>query len=202
MIGGANYKHFVYDDLTHTFDHLHCNVDALDLCTPGIIKVGNEVLMFGEIHAGECKNKVHQYDIIDNKWTEKKIAMPITLVLFGCTIVLNEQYALLFGGYGGESQELQDGIWIYSVQNKEFRKSRIICPQKGPCDVFTARDKVKDTLAMFGFVRDVWTKEGINEQLFPPQYLIRNMNRYYTNEWIHCFRQRKHWKINVIDIIE
>ena len=202
MIGGTTQKHLVYDDTANTFNVLHSNLNALCMHTPGIIKIKNIVLMFGGMRAGRCKDQVYEYDIIENIWTEFKVTMPIALALCSYTTVLNQQYVLLLGGCGGESHQLQDEIWIYSVQNEEFKKSKIKCPNKGFGDAFTERDQHKDKLAMFGFVRDVWIKDAINEQLFPPEYLIRIMNRYYTNEWVHLFRHKRHWKINVIDFFE
>ncbi len=127
--------------------------------------------------------------------------MPEKLIAFGLTAVLNDEYVLLFGGQ--TNGKLHDDIWIYSVRDEKFKRSNLKCPRKGEFEAITVCDKVKDEVITTGFVRGQWRLCGIGDHLFPPQYLIKLMNSYYLNEFIHLFGcwSGEHWKINVFDIV-
>ena len=66
------------------------------------------------------------------------------------------------------------------------------------------RDKVKENITIFGWVRYKWTECGLNNHLFPPEYLLRIMCGYYVNEWVHLLTCREkdgtggHYKIDDI----
>ena len=79
---------------------------------------------------------------------------------------------------------------------KAARRLEVLCS-------IAVNDKKKDELSVHGFVRYQWHELQINEQLFPPRYLIQIMRRYYHNEYVHLFHvhQDTHWKINVFDIL-
>ena len=71
-------------------------------------------------------------------------------------------------------------------------------------DAVAICDRKGDKCITFGFVRDCWSRCGINNHLFPPEYLIRIMLKYYWNEYVHLIdlkRRRGHWRMNVFDII-
>ena len=128
--------------------------------------------------------------------------MPADLACFGCVTVLNDRYVLLFGGT--DEFKLSDDIWIYCVQDQSFRKSLTKCPKEGTYDAESICDRNKDKCVTFGFVRDCWSKCKMNDSLFPPEYLIRIMFKYYWVEYIHLFDLKRagHWKIDVFDIID
>ena len=75
-----------------------------------------------------------------------------------------------------------DTIWIYNVANRAFRKSIVRCPIMGRFQAFTICDKNNDQLAVFGYIRSEWTRSEIDEHLFPLEYLIRIMGKYYFKE--------------------
>ena len=59
-------------------------------------------------------------------------------------------------------------------------------------------------LAVFGYLRRKWRASQIDDHLFPPQYLIKIIAKFYTNEKIHLFGRYNaggHWKNDVFDII-
>ena len=167
-----------------------------------LIQLRDKLLLFG----GTTMNshdiaEIVQYDIKSNKWSKLDRSMPVKLGLFAATAVLNGQYVITFGGYS-QCDETDD-IWIYSVQDKEFRKSKIRSAITGNCQAFTINNKDKDEKAVFGYIRAEWNESEISDNLFPPRYLIRIINRYYMNEWVHLWstNYQQHCRINVFDIL-
>lgn len=142
---------------------------------------------------------IHEYDINNNKWTKLIHKLPTALSGSGCTSILNGQYVILFGGCNHGNK---DDIFIYCVRNGTFKESNIKCPKQGHHQAFAINDRKKDNLITFGFVRMCWRECDIDHHLFPPQYLIKIICRYYWNEWIHLFKmyQGNHYKIDVFDL--
>ena len=100
-----------------------------------------------------------------------------------------------------ESQYFDDEIWIYCVKSQEFTKSSIKCPYPARFDAFSIKDN--DDLLVSGYVRYQWQLSKMNVLLFPPQYLIKLMEQFYPNEFIHLFDlgDGGHWKIKGFDLI-
>ena len=129
---------------------------------------------------------------------EIKIKLPARMSSFGCTSILNEQYVVLFGG-----DPYYDEIFIFSTKDEKFIKSNVKCPGKGGYRAFTINNKSKNELSVHGFVRDTWKLSEISDHLYPPQYLIMIINKYYWNEWVHVIEiyTGKHFKIDTLDIL-
>ena len=101
----------------------------------------------------------------------------------------------------GECKQLDD-IWIYSVGDKTFHRSNIICAMTGPSETFTINDKKNDEMTVFGYVRNEWKLSDISDQLFPPRYLIKMIQTYFLNEYVHLIDIFSgHWKCDVFDIM-
>ena len=82
------------------------------------------------------------------------------------------------------------------------------CPSKfGTWEAITVNDKTRDELVVFGFVREGWKLSEIADHLYPPRYLIKMMNRYFLNEYVHLISignhssYGEHWRMGVFDII-
>ena len=213
IIGGGHehYKHCKWNKINNTFEILHDLGEEMNIYGIkdfGFVRVNNKLLMFGAPHYSPMKmyfpntgDDIHEYDINNNKWTKSGVKMPPKTSSFGllCISVLNNQYVLLLGLH-----VYSNVIWIYSTRNKTFRESNIKYPWVGVCRVFAIHDKRKDEMVVFGYVRREWRLSQIEHHLFPPQYLIRIMGKFYLNEEIHLFKEydpNVHWKIDVFDII-
>ena len=213
IIGGYNHpKHIKYNEKLKKFEELHDikNVMNLtcDIFDQRIIKISNsKYLMFGGFDTPNLQlNGIHQYDTLNNQWIKLKLKTPTPLDSFGCTKILCNQYIILFGGYN-HTGLLIDNIWIYSILNKTFKESKLKCPQRGKFKAFTINDKNQEKIVTHGFIRDVWTEYNMNDQLFPPKYLINIIQKYYINEFIHLFDESdtgigKHWRIDVFEIFK
>ena len=73
-----------------------------------------------------------------------------------------------------------NSILIYYVHNEIAKKSYIECPIT--CETYqllATKDEAKDNCATFGYVRNEWIKCGLNNHLFPPEYLIRIIYLFY-----------------------
>ena len=213
IIGGTqNRKHLKWNENTKEFVILHDNVANRNHQTDILIHYSelvvleNHVIAFGAYDDPDCLDYIHEYDIINNSWKRLTITMPAQgMEYFGCATIMDGQYVLLFGGKA--SNELQNKIYIYSVKEKSFRESKVRCPKKGTCHAVAVRDKKEEELSVYGYVRYQWGDLQINQQLFPPRYLIQIMRRYYHVEYIHLFHSSwnvnlGHWKINVLDVIQ
>lgn len=138
--------------------------------------------------------------------------MPQELASFETLSILRGNYVALLGGcmlkhpHGYCSQ---DCIYLYSVHDKQFQKSRIKCPElgypTGPQAV-AVNDPDKDKLATFGFIRNNWTPSGMKAELFPPEHLIKIICDYYINEYVHLFRysgfKDGHFKIDIFELFQ
>lgn len=76
---------------------------------------------------------------------------------------------VLFGSKDGVDQV--DNIFIYSVRDKAFTKSKMQCPMTGHIQSFAINDRMKDEIITLGYLRSRWKQCGMNNHLFPPQYL-------------------------------
>ena len=96
---------------------------------------------------------------------------------------------------------------FYSICNQTFKELHIKLPSNRKFSIIkiiTIGDRNKDQMATFGYVRSKWRECGINNHLFPPEYLIRIMYKYYLNEFVHFFDLHKgnHWRIDTLDIVK
>ena len=71
---------------------------------------------------------------------------------------------------------------MYNIADQTFKKSNVKCPRHDEYKAFTMNDKRKNELCTFGFVSCQWIKCGMNDHLYPPQYLIRMILSYYSKE--------------------
>ena len=187
--------HVVYNPDTQKMDILHEFDPSISIGFHRVIKIKDTLLSFGKY--------IHQYQISKKAWKLLPTQMPNALSCFGCVEVLNGKYVLLLGGSNDSAWEASDDIWIYRVEDRVFTKSEIKCPDKDEYDAVSICDRNKDKCLTFGFLRDCWSRCGINDHLFPPEYLVGIMLKYYWNEYIHliAFNHGRHWIINVLDIL-
>jgi len=191
IIGVGEYfrkKHIKYDPISQTITVLHQFVDIFDLnhiVNHEIVRIKNKILMFGGYNGHYFLNNIYEYNIEDNKWTQLNCTMPKRMVGFGCVVILNKEYVALFGG--GNDVDAYDDIFIFSVQDKTFKKSKIKCPFACNFRAFAFNDRKKDELTTFGYMRDKWKQCEMNNHYFPPQYLIRIIYAYYWHEFVHLF---------------
>ena len=222
MAGRGHKKHSKFNESTNTLDIVH-NLGS-DLLIPSldghrVVKVENDtrILLFGGILNYEASNLIYEYNILQNEWNLLSFTMPKGRSSFGCISVLNGKYVVLFGGScydwtfsRDRERYLHDDIWIYYVKSKRFVMSDIKCPEKGGFEAVKMNDHKLDEITVTGYVRNTWNEFKISSHLFPPNYLIKVMQRYFMNEYVHLFqkdsgdwdlREYKHWKMNLFDII-
>ena len=206
LIGADGDKHMTCDPISKNVQVLHdLSTIFKDLigfrgvlrADHRIVQISNTILLFGgcDSHDNHCDD-IYEYDIIGNHWKELKCKIPNSSNEFGCTSILNGQYVVLFGGF---NYSLKDEISVFSVQNREFNKAKIKCPEKGTYQAITFNDRIIDDLITFGYLRSRWITSGMDNHLFPPQYLIKIIYGYYWNEWVHLFDMSTcdHYKIDV-----
>ena len=208
--GVRGYKHVKFNpnknkcdvlhDLENIFNYKHLLPRPIIRRT-AMTKIANKLLVFGGYDSLYKYDRIHEYNINNNQWKTLETKIPKFIYPHCgkvCVQILNGQIVLLFG------KRDSNHIFIYYVCDKIFQKSKVECPNKyDTYQVLATNDKIKDSLTTFGYIRKQWKQCGINNFLFPPQYLIRMICDYYMNVWIHLFTNRfkKHFKINAFDII-
>ena len=209
VIGGyKSNQHLKWNEKNKKFEALHDLRKEINWNGIGhhcMVRIKHKILVFGGYNNYQHKytNNVYEYDMITNKWRLMSAELPTRGICnMGCIAVLHEQYILLLGG-DDFTHQFCDEIWIYSVRKQSFKKSSVKCPEKGPYQAFVVGDERNDQMAVFGYVRNEWCASKMADHLYPPEYLIRIMAKYYLNQEIHLFGYYfgvKHWKINVFDI--
>ncbi len=211
IIGGwGNEGHLKYNNKTKQIELLHKSNDENIMVNQAqchqLIRVKNKILMFGGFRDGSTDtDKICEYDILSNKWNLLNAKMPHPSSEFGIAPIIRDQYILLIGGTK-DVWDSHDEIWIYSVRDQKFKNSSIKCPRISGFVAVTLNDTVKDEMAVYGFVRNIWKASDISDHLFPPHYLVKIICGYYLNEFVHLFDAKsdehyEHWRINVFDII-
>lgn len=171
-----------------------------------MVKIRNKLIFFGVSLVYATANYICEYDIDKHEFRPLfTVHMPKGgLRYFGCTAVLQGKYAVLFGGKMTKGDEITDDIWIYSFDDKVFEKSQMKCPRKGKYQAISIHDSNKDELVTVGFIRNSWNECKMSYHLFPPQYLMRIINRYYWREYVYLIDADSgdHWKIDIFDILQ
>eukprot|EP01084_Bolivina_argentea_P035969 66577_1 len=137
-------------------------------------------------------------------------------------MAVNNKYILLFGGYeddgmgfymdmlagifGGMSGigNTSDSIYVYSMKHKTVKLSEMKCPSKSVFKCVTVNDNNKDEKLIYGYLRNQWIICDINEQYFPPHYLIKLIHSYYLNEFVYLLdlHDKKHYKMSTSNIVQ
>ena len=201
IIGGIANKHIKYGPNDKKIQVLHDFSDVLDvngIQFHQIVRVKNKIILFGGFDTFDFPNDVdtvNEYDIIADHWRKLNCKLPKA-----CS---GQQYVVLFGDMVDNDKE-QNHVFMYSVIDETFKRSRIKCPFKGDCRAFAINDREKDDIVTVGFLRSRWIQSGMNEHLFPPQYLIQIICGYYWNECINLLEigARNHFKIDVFKLFE
>ena len=210
IIGGwGNKHHLKYNDTTQKIEKLHDLTEQKIMDNPlqhhRLIQVKDKLLMFGGYNGyigGSDVDRIYEYDASKNEWSTIPVKMPFAGNSFGCTTIFNDEFVLLIGGRTN-MQWKSDEIWIYSVQDQKFRKSKITCPRMTSLDVITISDPETDKMVVVGFIRNIWREYDMNQHLFPPPPLIKMISTYYSNEYVHLLEtdSLKHWRIDAWKIM-
>ena len=214
IIGGYhNHNHIKYNHKTNKFTivtrpiHLKKALGSNKFGLHRLIKLKNKVLLFGGA-SYDRKDWICEYDIKEKKWNKLKVKLPTFMCSFGAVKVLRDRYVILFGGRCGKDFDHRleaetDDIWIYSVNDKIFKKSDLKCPKRTAFRAVSISDGDEDKLAVYGFIRDLWKVDKMERSLFPPQYLIHIIVAYFLREDVHLIdtMSGQHWNIDVFDII-
>ena len=209
VIGGynavGNCKHLKYNEKANNFEVLHDLSDISDLNSihdHRLMIIKHKILIFGGSNGGNVSlDNIYEYDKLNDEWSILKVKLPKRLESLGCTKILNDKYVVLFGGIDTYYCR-HDDIWIYSIRDQTFQKSCIRCPGEDIYQAFTVNNRQRDKKIAFGYARVTWKECNISDHLFPPEYLIRIMHKYYLNEFVHLFdSDDEHWRIDVFDII-
>ena len=116
--------------------------------------------------------------------------------------MIRDQFIVICAGRDTNYADVND-IYVYSIQDQEISKSGVKTPWTGKCVCFAMNNEQRNELAVFGYVRQQWKISEIDEHLFPPHYIIKIIDRFYLQQYIHLIKPNngKHSRIDVFDII-
>ena len=198
---GTKHMHIKYNPNTNRVEELHdfrAMFGLQYIAHHQMVRIKDDIWMFG----GNELDLVHQYNISTNKWVRLKQRLPRPLSSFGCTVLFDGEYVAIFGGESGGCR--RNEIFIYTIRDKMFRKSRMKCPKADEYRAFTIKDRKRDDMSSFGYVRCYWRECGLKNHLFPPEYLIRIVAGYCFHGFVHLISINSgyHYKIDVLKLID
>ena len=199
-------SHFIFDDKQGKFNKIH---DFTEQGTIFYLSAQKRV-----VHSGvdERKSNVEIYDVVNGKWLHDSNALfGAAISRFHC-LTKDERYLLY---------RKNDKISVMDLKtNKDF-DTNIDIPANTSystmsCNSIVMNEGVKQNLIVFGFVRYCWNKYKIGFDIFPPQYLIKLMEKWCVDEYLHIIecgsgwywsdnynpRYQTHLKLRVDDILE
>lgn len=200
-------KHLMYDPNTFDIFTLNNNI-GINYCS-NLLKLKDKLIAFGAYDGhGNFSNDLIEYDIYYNKWSIRYNFIPTFINAHIAVTILNDQFIILFGGYH-KSITNDASIWYCTFSNMtHFTESIVKCPgDSSRAFVFTFHDAKYDELIVFSFIKVEWNESAISKDLFPPNYIVKLMQKYYMNQWIHFIdldpfgNKGLHWKIDVFDIL-
>eukprot|EP01084_Bolivina_argentea_P220702 373989_1 len=151
----------------------------------------NYLLLFGARDGYfNYMNYILEFNMKTKQWNKLSLSLPQRVSSICCTMAINNKYVLIFGGF-----HAYDNIYIYSLQHKTLKQSKIKCPSESTFCAITVNDNVKDEKLTFGYVRNQWKVCDMNHY-FPPYYLLKLIHSYYLNEFVYLLdkRRKKHYK--------
>eukprot|EP01084_Bolivina_argentea_P139952 246150_1 len=210
LIGGRwNDKHFIFNSKQKRFEILH----TFEQFSEGMSGFGlvhcpskQRILLIGgcneTINNDECLDEIYSYSTVNHTWTQLNIKLPEKICNFGCSVACNGEYVIILGGI--TDTDFSKNIYVIDMRNIKIMKSKVVCPVSKGFDSVIINDEIKRELIVFGYVRKCWKNEKMISMLFPPQYIIKMIQLWYLNEYVHLFQYasaKNHWKILVDDII-
>lgn len=162
------------------------------------LKSQEKVLVFGGLKGwNDYQDTVHCYDIVENKWSELEVRMPIGVHRFGCVKTKDEKYVVLMGGYN--NSERINKIQVFDVDKTKFGISKIKCPKNGSFQAVNTLEDA-DEILIAGYVRIV-----LNEyEMIMPDDIIHFIIDLMRIERVHLMEDANssHWKIDVQCIVD
>eukprot|EP01084_Bolivina_argentea_P168784 292616_1 len=153
------------------------------------------------IYYGSSSGQLYSYNSILNAWSSLRMDIPWMSKNSVCVITGDQSYILLFRNRK---------IHVLNLKNKKWRISKSVCPKRKSFSGYAVitRNSQRAELITFGFVRKCWIEYEIGEHMFPPQYIVKLMQSWVDEEYVHLIYNRYdwnnhqyHWKMNVAHII-
>ncbi len=107
----------------------------------------------------------------------------------------NEQYIIVFS-------VLQNNIWICDLKLQKSWKSNIKTWKIDIKYTVIISDIKKEELLCFGYIRFLWKILQCEQILFPPFYLMKMIDAFFTIETIHIMNKDKHLCINIDKLLQ
>ena len=204
-------KHSIFDKKSQKLVILHrhhndLRAQSYDLTYRAFIalETKNMMIIFGGI-----MNKPFIYKSVTNEWIQSDMIFKhgqYDLISFGHVVTMDEKYVITFGGrfsrdpYGKRKRNYEsiNDIYIIDVDKMTLKKSKICLPEKSAnCRGIIMKDEMRDTLIVFGCVRNCWKDNSMSEVRMLPDYLIRLILSHYRCEYLHFMTRSSHCKIDV-----
>ena len=120
---------------------------------------------------------IFSYFCKTRKWSIKPqiLAIVSEWSLIRCILTRDENVLIL--------NAKDEKIYIIDMDKMKFQTSCIYCPGCSFDPMLVENQQTNELLA-FGFIRNSWNKCGMEMDRFPPQYLIRLIQKWVSNEYL------------------
>eukprot|EP01084_Bolivina_argentea_P299596 516435_1 len=189
--GPYNNKHMIYNFHTKESHTIHTFKKSNSSYRKGLNGFGlirlpsqNKILVIGgtyeQYNRKITNNEINSYCMKTNQWTQLNLRLPYQYK-FGSicsTLTTDEKHCILVGGK--IEQQYKNWIFVIDIEAMTIRKSSIDCPiyshyYASTCNM---KNKTKDEITVFGYIRDVWKQfENRISIVVPPYYIIKLMEK-------------------------
>ena len=164
------------------------------------LKSKRKMLFFGgwtDLH--QCTDDIWEYSFqcTDKRWVLLERKLPIEVQVFGSVLTPDEQYIIILGGWAQNKGETDD-IYIWDLENMDFRKSEIKCPKVGQYRACIMMDEVQE-IVIYGYLRKCIEMNDENI----PRDIVRMILKWCCNTFVHLLKRTdgEHWRIELSEIL-
>ena len=200
IIGGMqNGSHLVYNTDTKQFDEIG-NVALLAGQKVVCLSSKNVWLLMGGWEPyWNSSRSIYQCEYTKSfNWSHLELELPVDMHSFGCVVLSNEQYAIIFGGQDRRSMMSSNFNTIYVLDTglmKFFVLQNIRCPDFGRFNALIMNHGIESRgKIVSGFV--AFEKVKLSDDI------LGLIQRFYISEWIYLTQGNEVWKINVDEILD
>ena len=184
------------------------------LSLPPYIFTKNKLFLFNQdINANNLT--IHSRNIFgDDPWNTFKMLNSGHFAYSEYVVTNDGKFIIILGsckevksyGYGNCSHGYypQDDIHYFNTKTNKLYKSNLKLPYKWdvthrPVAVIR-KYKLSDDLTVDGYVRNIFQEKEFKDMIFPPQYLVQIISRYYENGVLYVFDKQRIYKLKLDDI--
>lgn len=218
LIGGIiNHKHLIFNEKEKKFKIYSSEFSRLPFTGGfngfGLLHIPNNNLL---LLFGGHKDEIYSFNLLTKEWNKtanKQYSIP-EINNFGYVMTLNQKYLILMGGLlptnnsllipglNMDDIKLNNKIFIMDLNKRKWYQCKILTPSYSRSfRAIIMNNDNKQEIIVSGYIRFNLLKNIKNNKLFPPSYIIKLIQTWYKNEYLHLmeysWHSKSHWKIKL-----